>query len=147
MAAVNNNRTARLLVVAALITTAVGSLVVLITPARQYSTTATVVPMQGMPTQAPPPVTEQLIWFGVLREVGPGYLVYLAIPLIICLAGVLALRLKDGGSRGRLLYLLGLTLFVLAFMAIMSIGIFYFLAAVLLLAAAVASAQESRRIT
>ena len=43
-------------------------------------------------------------------EPGSRILLYLAIPSMICVAGVLAMRLKDRGSRGALLWTLALML-------------------------------------
>jgi predicted MFS family arabinose efflux permease len=96
-----------------------------------------------MPTQTPPPVTEQLIWFGTLREAGPGYLLYISIPILICVGAVLVSRLKERAPRGVLIYALAIILFALAFMTLYSIGILFFPAAVLLLAAAFTNPQES----
>ncbi len=142
MQANGSNRTARLLAVAALVAATAASMVILIMPLTQ--TGGTIAPTTlGETVTAIPTYTTQVVWFGLLQNQSPSILIYLAIPLLICVAGVLAMRLKDRGSRGALLWTMALMLFVLDFMAMMSIGIYFFPAAVLLLAAAFSNAQQS----
>ena len=142
MVATNNNRTARLLAVAALVAAVVGSIVVLVMPVVMSG--GMVAPTTlGETVTMVPTFTTEVVWFGLVQSQGIRILIYMAIPVMICVAAVLAMRLKDGASRGVLLYTLALILFALDFMAMMSIGIFYFPAAVLLLAAAFSNSQKS----
>jgi hypothetical protein len=134
------------LAVGALIAATLASLIVLISPARTGYIVPTVAPEPGViVTQTPPPVTERLIWFGLLDSMGPRILIISAIPVALCaLPGVLATRIRNDVVRGASIWVLDVGLWVMGLLFILSYGVLYFPAAVLLLAAAMVNSRGFR---
>jgi hypothetical protein len=133
----------------ALMAATVGSLIVLVLPAVEATgiSPPSLAPGPGMPTTSglPPLIDEHLVWFGALRDMGPVVFIYLAIPLIICLAGLLVLKISDKASRGVAIWSLGIIFLLLSVAGLFSIGLFYLPSVVLLINAAIADFRGSKQ--